>query len=298
MGKVIIFFTSNYPYGTGETFIENEFPFLKESFQKIIIITNSKETKNNRISTEKGIDVIFFPYELSSLEKIISLKGVFSYEFWKELKIIRSNYNLKINWGILKVLLSSLRKKDKVASFTNKIIHNKKLNEQQLWLYSYWLNDMVIGAAEVKKRNNKVKVISRAHGWDLYMERHPNNYLPLRNFTLTFSDACYTISNHGKNYLNQLTRNTFHQKIKLSHLGTFNISGINTTITNNIIHLVSCSSLISLKRVGLIVETLSTLDIPIEWTHLGDGILKTEIQHLATDKLLNKPNITYNFKGQ
>jgi glycosyltransferase involved in cell wall biosynthesis len=39
------------------------------------------------------------------------------------------------------------------------------------------------------------------------------------------------------------------------------------------LHIVSCSSLIPLKRVALIADILSHITVPAKWTHFGDGPL-------------------------
>ncbi len=296
MEKILVFFTSNFPYGIGETFIENELPFLISSFDKIIIISNQQETKTKRVIPETNVTTLYFPYHLTFSEKIKSVQGVFSKVFWEELKIIKTQYKLPIKWSILKTLLSSIQKKKKIADYVS--LHIKNINTNNIWLYSYWLNDMAIGIAELKTRVPHLKTVSRAHGWDVYMERHPNNYLPLRNFILKNSDACYAISNHGKLYLDDLTHHTYSEKIKLSRLGTINKTAITPFISNKQLHLVSCSNLIPLKRIHLIIEALHLLSAPIQWTHIGSGVLQQELVELAQLKLSDKPNITFTFAGQ
>lgn len=211
--RVLFFLTAEFPFGKGETFIENEFPFLQECFEQIIIITNTKKSKNSRIKKEDA-EIHYFPYELSFIEKILSLTGIFDLEFWRELKIIFRDYQLKISFNILKTILSSLKKKKKISKFIQQIYSNPKITNRDVYAYSYWLNDMAIGIGEFKKNNLKIKTISRAHSWDIYFDRHPDKYLPLRHFLFNYLDKCYTISNHGKNYLNMLFDNAFEKKNK------------------------------------------------------------------------------------
>jgi glycosyltransferase involved in cell wall biosynthesis len=60
---------------------------------------------------------------------------------------------------------------------------------------------------------------------------------------------------------------------------------------------VSCSNVIPLKRVDLIVRALSEIkDHKINWVHFGDGPQLTEAQQLAHE-ILHK-NITFDFKGR
>ena len=61
--------------------------------------------------------------------------------------------------------------------------------------------------------------------------------------------------------------------------------------------LVSCSNVIPLKRVELIVPALSEInDFQIHWVHFGDGPLLEEVIELARNILHS--NITYDFKGR
>ena len=39
--KTLVFITSQFPFGTSESFIASEFPFLARSFDKIIIIAQN-----------------------------------------------------------------------------------------------------------------------------------------------------------------------------------------------------------------------------------------------------------------
>jgi glycosyltransferase involved in cell wall biosynthesis len=292
----LIFLTAEFPYGTGETFIENELPFLISAFDKIIIITNKQETKSRRTIPDGNVTVIHYPYGLSVTDKIKSLRGIFSNLFWEEIKIIKTEYQLKIKWSIVKTLLSSIQKKKKTADSIS--LHIENLSKSNTWVYSYWLNDMAAGMAELKSRMPHLKALSRAHGWDVSMERQPDNYLPLRNFILKNIDVCYTISNHGKFYLNELTHHQYAEKIKLSRLGTINKNSIPKFVLNEQLHLVSCSGLIPLKRIHLIIEGLSSLTIPIKWIHIGNGVLEKDLKNTAQAKLSDKSNIDYQFVGQ
>ena len=47
----------------------------------------------------------------------------------------------------------------------------------------------------------------------------------------------------------------------------------------------SCSSIIAVKRIDLIIDVLSKLHIPFLWIHLGDGELRGEMEKYACSKL-------------
>ena len=72
--------------------------------------------------------------------------------------------------------------------------------------------------------------------------------------------------------------------------------GINPKIRSKCMKIVSCSNLVDVKRVNLIIEALSFLEIPIEWIHFGAGPCAGALKKLANERL-NKKNIKYNFQG-
>ncbi len=189
----------------------------------------------------------------------------------------------------------------RLADFLEKTLANKKLNSRETLFYSYWLNDMAIGLAELKTRMPEIRAVSRAHGWDVYMERQAFQYLPLRIFLLKNLDVCFPISENGKQYLQSLCKE-HRNKIKTSRLGTMNSNPIVLAQKNNTLDtfytIVSCSNLIPLKRVHLIIEALSMInDTNIKWIHFGSGYLESEIKQLANGKLSALKNIQFEFKG-
>ena len=66
---------------------------------------------------------------------------------------------------------------------------------------------------------------------------------------------------------------------------------------DNVFLIVSCSNVIPLKRINLIIETLATITKErIHWVHFGDGLDMEKMKLLAKQKLTNS-NISYEFKG-
>ena len=59
--------------------------------------------------------------------------------------------------------------------------------------------------------------------------------------------------------------------------------------------IVSCSNLVELKRVNLIIEALSRMQGNIQWTHFGDGKCAESLKRMANEMLGN--NIDYTFRG-
>ena len=168
----------------------------------------------------------------------------------------------------------------------------KKIKSENLIFYSYWMNDgaLLFSILKVKKKINDF--IFRVHGYDLFDERRKSNYMPFRYTNMKYCKNVYTVSENARIYLK--SKKIFPEKIKLSKLGTFDY-GINPFLKTEEFLIISCSNIISLKRIDLISEILKNIQIKVKWIHIGAGKSKTAIVKQA-EKL--PKNIKYEFTGQ
>jgi len=296
--KTLIFLTDHFPFGTAETFIENEFPFLVDTFDRIFIIThNQKDAKTRTIPD--NIEIIRIPYRPAFKYKVLSVLSYFLPTIQQELSHIKKEFLLQPNKEILSVLLASYAKALEINDLLNKMVANYQIDIRSLYLYSYWMNDITSGTALFKGKNPEVTAICRVHRWDVYFETQTPPYLPLRNFMLEALDKVFCISQDAYGYLHKLTNGRYDHHLAISRLGTFNRNEIIARSNEGMLRIVSCSNLIPLKRVHLIIEALAFItDIQIDWRHFGKGPLESELKKLASVKLSALPNIKYAFEGQ
>jgi colanic acid/amylovoran biosynthesis glycosyltransferase len=281
----LILLTSEFPYGTGETFLENEFPYLVSRFSEVVIFSESNKGES-RIKNP-NIEVKY----IKSFNWKLRIKVFFKSEFYRELKYLNQIGKLKAS--TFRTVWYSMSKALSISKQLEKIV---KRNESIV--LSYWLDEKAIALALLKKENPDIKVFARAHGWDVYEERHPCNYLPYRNLTAENLDAVYTISENGKSYL--LTRYPAHNgKIQTSRLGTMPLESLPEKIKSDSIHILSVSSIIPLKRVEKILEVVSNVpNLKIKWTHIGCGSEFEEIKEIAIQKSQQNQNFSFEFLGQ
>ena len=296
--KTLIFLTDSFPFGSAETFIENEFPFLVESFDRVFIITvNLVDEKTRNIPA--NIEIIRIPFKPSFKYKVLSLLSYFNPIIQREVKLIKDEFLLRPNKEVLYVLLASYAKALEVNDLLNDLVSKHGIDKKGLYLYSYWMNDVTSGIALFRTRNPEVKAICRVHRWDVYFETQTPPYLPLRNFMIEALDMVYCISLDALGYLEKLTNGRAGHHLMLSRLGTFNREKIKTLPNQGFLRIISCSNLIPLKRVHLIIEALALIDdIKIDWRHFGKGPLDSELKKLAAEKLSSKTNVEYTFAGQ
>lgn len=293
MSKVLLVLTEQFPYGTGEAFLESEMPFW-DKFDRVIICPLSKQKSSEII--RQGIRFELLNIHIKRLEQLIEIpKVLFDHEFLREISILKHKSSNKRE--SIKKLLSMTVNMRIYARKIVRIMKDDLQPDDQLYLYAYWLYNPAYVAALIKDYLSQVEwTISRAHGFDIYEYRN-NNYLPYRKIILEKVDAVYCVSNNGVNYLKELYPFS-SAKIYCAYLGT-NDYGIEIyQPQNETIRIVSCSSCIKLKRINLIIDALSQLKksgLSIEWTHFGGGPLLDALKLYAKEQLGD--SITYIFTG-
>jgi glycosyltransferase involved in cell wall biosynthesis len=137
--------------------------------------------------------------------------------------------------------------------------------------YSFWLNAIVYGLTKSEVTVNR-KIISRAHGYDLFEHRHSPEFFPYRTTYIKNVDLIICSSKDGVNYL-QSKYPASARMIRLSYLGVKNRNVIDYATGNQIkLVLVSCSSITDVKRVEKIALSLSLVkDVNFIWYHIGSG---------------------------
>jgi glycosyltransferase involved in cell wall biosynthesis len=308
MKKNLVLITAHFPYGSSETFLESELPILAQNFEKIEIITfptngfKREVPKNCTVSDINLNSKTFWAYF-----------GVFSLIFWKEIFIIKRIYKKKISIGILKTMLISLMRGKAIAHYLSNF--NSKEKQDSVY-YSYWCDDSALALGIFNKKNKQeIRTVTRTHGWDVYFEVSDYNYLPFRQFIHENLSHFFPISEKGKKYIEETWK--VKGKITVNKLGV-NSGHFDKLIVQkdngntsppplspskggiddrNTFTIVSCSNLIPLKRVHLIIEALSLLSSDrIHWVHFGDGIEENKLKNLANKKLFE--NISFEFKGR
>ena len=283
----LVLITGGFPYGKGETFLEIELTFLADKFENITLLAINPRARVAR-KTPENCSVISLDTHLNVISKFKSLRYLFSRQFRQEMKVIRNTYKLKLNKSIVATILLSLFKAHKIQKVLSEQIRSKKTV-----FYSYWTDDAAIALALLKQRHPDVKTVCRVHGWDLYFHRHPFTYLPLRHYVSEQMNAIFPVSAIGKSYIVDHWKIKETNKVITERLG---VEAQQKLTPSAGFKVVSCSNLIPLKRIHLVIEALAQIkDKKIKWIHFGEGQEKEHLIELAKKKL--DVNITWEFKG-
>jgi len=293
----IVIITNSYPFGKGEEFFEKELDYLVSAFHKVIIISRHTSNEQTR-SVPNTVKIFRTNIKTNYWDIFFAWKYIFDKRFWSEIKNIYSIIKIKITFKIIVELVHSLFYGDALEKSMSNIIDEYDLKTNELYLYSYWSTFGAYAIAKYKSDNPEAVAVARAHGHDLYWERRQSQYIPLRYFLLKYLDKIFFISNHGKKYFQDKLKCLDSEKLCVSRLGINNHCLLTERSRDAEFIIVSCSGLISIKRIDLIIKTLAKIkNYKVYWVHIGDGELMGNIKELARELLYNKPNIKYDFKG-
>jgi glycosyltransferase involved in cell wall biosynthesis len=299
--RTLVFITSQFPYSAGEAFIEAEFPFLSREFDKIFIISQNISGKQTRALPE---NVTIYRYNTStSLSGFLLLPFLSLFNFGIISKMVKDELIFRKSAGnplTIKnrlILVKKIIKAIQLRDFIRGKLLDEKINGNIVF-YSYWFKT---GAHAIALLNypDSIKV-ARAHGSDIYEEKTSQGYLPLLKFTAKNLDAIFFISENGRQYFSSKTK-TISPSFIISRLGIAKpYTGEVKIPKSDKYVIVSCSNMIPLKRIDLIIASLELVvsDKKISWFHFGGGILSDDLEKLAVEKLGPLPNIEYSFMGQ
>ena len=280
--KTLFIFTKKYPYGKAEAFLESEIIQLSKDFKKIVVCPAFEDEFLRKTPDNVEINKSFI---YTRKEQIISffialINGVFIRTLWNHLNKIKSLKDFKniIRYATYEVYYLKVCKNTNI-DFSNSIV------------YSYWFGHFVNSLQRVKtKLNLDFKVITRAHRWDIYEEEH--GLFPYRQKSIDTLQVLYSISQDGKNYIEEKYGNT--AKIKVARLGVYDRNQISKSSKENELTVISVSQVTHRKRIFLLLESLvsyatNNKNVVVRWVHFGTGVemenLKTAVGGLNLDNL-------------
>lgn len=284
----LFIFTNEYPYGTGESFIENELVVLSEKFSAVYMLPLYKRGEPRSFPVP-NIRLVHL-FENSEFHTARAFfKNIFSIPAILLKELFRSENKLSFLRSIRKqnsVLVKNFAREEILVDFLGKTKAVDPL------YYSFWTDDWATVLSVAKEKKHIPEFFSRVHGYDLYRERWPEQIIPFRHFQLRNVKAIYAVSKDGQHYL-QRNYPAYASKFRLSHLSTFD-KGIAPFHPDGVFTIVTCARLDPLKRIPLLAEALKNISFPVRWVHFGDG---ADMQRLRNAISTLPANITAELRG-
>lgn len=292
----LLLVTDMFPYDAGESFLETELPYLCSAFDVTILSTAADTGTMRPVDTAVAVHHYVASTGISRYLETLGFAALFL-----------------ITGTGLRECTAILRTRHKVLSRLRSSLAFFVASERfLLWLrregilaqhksgifYSYWSNWKLLAILRRRSEFPNMNVLTRLHGYDLYQERYQDGRQPFKRFMDSRLDQVHFVSEFGMRYYMKAFQITQSSRHVLSRLGTQNSHGMGPYQRDGVFDLVSCSNVVPLKRIHLIIDALFLMDdIDIHWQHFGGGVDLQKMQDYARHKLHHKRNIRYTFHG-
>ncbi len=278
MNRCAILITTGFPFAGGEPYLEAEIPVLSRAFSRVLIFAIGLPP-DTAAALPLPENVTAFNCARGSRRRnrlrdlLHGLPAVFRLPALppEDRREAGASPARRLFLGYF---LSRVRRH--TAEIADALADTDFSQYDDVVVYGYWLFAAAACAARLRpvleeRGAKRVRVISRAHGYDLYAYANRLGYLPCRTALLRSLDAVFPCSDDGAAYLKKRYP-AFADKIEPAFLGTD--GGVCTDgSADGVFRILTCARTVPLKRLDLLARALQTLgtDRPVEWTHVGDG---------------------------
>lgn len=276
----LLLLTESYPLGgvTEPSFVGPELPLLAEAFDRVVVAPildygMSDQALPANVTIDKSL--------LDRPDWLAKTAALFRAGTWKALWADRRH-------------VTSLKRLRSAMAFTSyvqyyiprirNIMEKRGMAPSDTTVYTFWFEYMTASAVNIPG----VKVVTRAHGHDIYDSENPFLSHYWRRRSLAGLEAVYVASADGAGYIRK-EYPEFASKIHVSRLGSLRTGGVNpekSSETEDFVFL-SVARVSREKRVPLQLECIKELarrnpDKRLLWISVGDGPEFPELQGIAS----------------
>lgn len=296
--NALLYLTHIFPY-PGESFPDDELPILSQGDWQIIVLPCGQyHDKKPPLPLPAHVytDFRLLGHPLAKLLHILTPTGMrLLWQEWRH----RRQRGQPFAWpGAIKACASAAFARHKLRQ----LIREQHLENSPLVVYSFWFSHHAMAMPLLRQEFPQLRYVSRAHGIDVYPERHPRGHLPFHGLRAMTPDILAPCSLHGLQTLQG--EGIPVARLVLAHLGVPQVPNQPCPASaDNELALVSCSGMLPVKRLSLLVRLLADLarqrpQMRITWHHLGDGPEGTQVRAAVEQLLRSLPNITPVLHGQ
>lgn len=280
----VLLVTSGFPFGNTERgFLSTEFRHLTEAFEVYVLSVGSKEPLLYGFPEDVGLERYAYPALAQTPGGVFGIIGsLFHHQVIGEM--IRSVRKTPLPNALA-------RCKQILAYWCNArsiLQRMEQLHQTHRFdlIYTYWCTEATLAAGLMKKRDPRLRVITRFHGHDLFMQRKQTCWQPFRKLIGSLVDRLVFACAEGQRYFLDTWGEAFRGKSELRYLGSAPVS-MPPKAPSGTLRLLSCSNLIPLKRVERIIDAIARIpgDVPVRWEHFGDGPERAGLEALARERL-------------
>lgn len=291
--KNLLLVTQGFPYGESERgFLPVEYEALQRHFQVSVLAFGTQEPALYPLADR----VRHFRYAWPDRASVPGLLAQLKHpEVRADIALALRSRGPKLLKNAGRIATYSLRARQLLPQL------RQVVGEQNIHIiYTYWCVQATLAALRLKREFPSLQVITRFHGADLFLEQAQDGWQPLRPYMARGCDRLLFVSHLGLDYFMEHWDGPWRHKAMVSYIGCRALPRLESAQAPvGPLVLISCASLIPLKRVSLIIQALALLpkEVPAHWHHLGDGELRPALEDEARQRLANRSHIHYTFHG-
>lgn len=295
----LVVFTGSYPYSAAAegTFVGPELPHLAAHFERVFIVPAALDGDREPLSAPAQVDEDFAQAVAPNRLRLASVANAFcSRVFYQEL--YRRPATLLQPRALAKLIRCAGNAR-RTARWLPEFVRRHGIEPERTVFYSYWLGSATLGAGDFVRRHGGVAV-SRAHGGDVYHERHRPAYIPCHAAMLRGIRALFLACEDARRYITARFPDDAPECV-VCHLGVVNAGEHAARASSDgVFRLVSCAYVTPVKRMELLVQGLALAgrtqsNRRIEWDHFGGGSHEAELTRLAAELLPD--NVSWRLHG-
>ena len=271
MTLTLLVATASFPFGHGSDFLETEISSLAARFDQVVLLPTAPEGPLVKVPSNVTTDLRLAEQIGTRARRIRS-----AFRSRRSLRLIREATRDAMppaSVGAWMHLLAAVGIAEEVRRWADALDTTRPSLALTVWA----------GPATLGLSRSSIQTVTRAHGGDLYAERHPHGCMPLQREILGSAAAVYPVSLQGADYL----RNRFPavaSKISVRHLGIVGADHVTPPSSDGVVRIVTCSSLTAVKRPSLIAQIVAevgNVSSAVQWDHFGSGPLESEVRSTA-----------------
>ena len=278
----LLILTNNFPNAplTSEGWLADEIVYSYSFFNSIYILPEINSDVH--IDLPKNCSVVKLKLEKHTTLNFREILNCFYIVFSDFFE-----YSSKINF--LKAFRNNLALIKYLTIKAKKISKQSSLFQSPIIVYAYWADNLLTTACIMKQLYKPCKIVSRAHGFEIFEEQTKYHVVPFRKFQSRFSDKIFADSKKGYSHL--LQKQPLSNIFTSSYVGTID-NGMAVFNENKIFTIITCSHIRNVKRLHLMSDILEHISFPIIWNMIGIGS-DFELVKLTNSKLPKHIVINY-----
>lgn len=272
--------------GRESPFLQQEKEWLLSQFGEFRVVCDTGVYN----CKQSGELVFLFRGDILNRLKCV-VKSVTDVNIYKELLHALSDHKISLK-NVLKIFKYSYDAAVLYSYIISEIVEGDVL-------YSYWFSYDAYACAMVKKVYDNTKAISRAHAYEIQINRNACNPYLMKRFTCEQLDEIAFISQNSlacfTSYYHEWADNFTVRYLGSTRKGT----GFRKRKKSGKLVIVSCSSIVPIKRLDRLINVINKWNSvdQLHWIHVGDGPQAMTIRQLASNTLDKNPYVTYEFLG-